>query len=145
MNPDLDLTVRAWTKDTRGLTAIGTWIRIEGRFRPCMVLIRAGSEYSDRTVPCVITMDRAFVWYEDPAIGNPYEAALIACQFLEVLQAPVDQRNVRNLITVVNDLLGDLLSIPPYPEQQLDRPVVAEVVLTDNVTGRTVETEIRDV
>lgn len=43
----------------------------------------------------------------------------------------------------INDMLDDLLHIPPY--QGSDRRVVAEAVLTDHSHGRTVETEIYDV
>ncbi len=142
MTPDLDLTKRHWTKTRGDITAIGTWLRLDGDFRPCMVLIPAGREYDERLIPCVVTADRAWIWSEE--IGDPAQSAPIAFQFAEVLGLSVHEpRNIIRLAMFINDMLGDLLHIPPY---QADRnPVVAEATLFDHTHGRTVETEIRDV
>lgn len=139
----LDLSLRQWTKTRHGITAIGTWIRIDGVSRPCMVLIRAGSEYDDKTVPCVITVDRAFMW--EPETANWSQTILTAIGFLEALRMTMDNRTVIQLLNFVNDHLSDLLSIPPFPVSQLDIPVVADVTFTDNQTGRTIEKEMKDV
>lgn len=141
MRPDLDLSMRQWTKTRGPITAIGTWLRLDGDFKPCMVLIPAGREYDDRLIPCVVTQDRAWIWSEE--VGDPEQAARTAFQFAEALGLSVhDQRTVIRLAMFINDMLGDLLHIPPY---QADGNVVAEAVLFDHTHGRTVETEIRDV
>ena len=139
---DLDLTRRHWTKTRGPITAIGTWVRLEGRFEPCMVLIRAGSELSDRLIPCVIPMSRAWVWSED--LGDPVEAANTTFLFAQALGINFhDQRSVFAIATLIHDQLGELLSIPPYQPDNL--PTVAEAILTNHSTGRTVETEMTDV
>jgi hypothetical protein len=143
MQPALDLSQRHWTKTRHGITAIGTWIRLEGISRPCMVLIRAGSEYDDRTVPCVITVDRAFEW--EPQTADFAQTILRAIGFCEALRLSLDKHNVVRLMNFVNDHLSDLLSIPPFPVSQLDIPVVAEITLVDTKTGRTIEKEMKDV
>lgn len=143
MTPDLDLNKSVWTKTRGGITAIGTWVRVEGDFRPCMVLIRAGSEYDDRLVPCVVMQDRAWIW--DEKIGDPAEAAGTIALFapylgLSLTDAPACIR----LSFFINDLLGDLLHIPPYTPDR-DAPVVSEITLINHTTGTSVESEMRDV
>lgn len=142
MTPDLDLNRRQWTKTRGPITAIGTWLRLDGSFRPCMVLIRAGSELEDGLIPCVVTQDRAWIWSEE--IGDPAEAARTAFQFANCLRLSAhDRRTLIFIASFINDMLGDLLSIPPY--QPDTTPVVAEATMINHSTGRTVETEMRDV
>ncbi|MFK4259049.1 hypothetical protein [Agrobacterium tumefaciens] len=139
--PDLDLTKRVWTKRRGGIIAIGTWLRLEQRFRPCMVIIPADREYDDRLMPCVVTIDKAWIWSED--VGDPIQAAHTAHQFAEILGlASHDKRTVIRLAMFIQDHLGDLLSIPPY--QNPDQQTVAEITMRDPNTGRTVEAEIRE-
>jgi len=141
VTPDLDLTRRAFTKTRGEVTAIGTWIRIDGRFRPCMVLIRAGREKDDRLIPCVVTMDRAWIWSEE--IGDPAQAARTCFQFAQALGLSVENpRVVIRLAMFIHDMLGDLLTIPPYQPDSLQ--TVAEAVIIDHSAGRTVETEIKE-
>jgi len=142
LTPDLDLNRRQWTKTRGPITAIGTWLRLDGSFRPCMVLIRSGSELEDRLIPCVVTQDRAWIWSEE--IGDPIEAARTTMQFADCLRLSLhDRRTLIFIASFINDMLGDLLSIPPH--QPEPTPVVAEVTMFDHSTGRTVETEMRDV
>ena len=141
MSPALDLNRRVWTFRRDGITAIGTWLRVEGRFRPCMVLIPADREYDDRLTPCVVTMDRAWIWSEE--VGDPAEAARTAFQFARCLGlAENNPRTIIRLAMFINDHLGDLLSIPPY--QNPDAEIVAEVTMVEADTGRTVETVLKE-
>lgn len=141
MGPDLDLNKRVWTFRKDGIMAIGTWIRLEDRFRPCMVLIPADREYDDRLTPCVVTMDRAWIWSEE--VGDPAQAAHTAHQFASTLGLNAhDRRTVIRIAMFIADHLGDLLSIPPYPTD--DQQTVAEVTIRDPTTGRTIEAEIRE-
>lgn len=106
-----------------------------------MVLIRAGREKDDRLIPCVITMDRAWIWSEE--IGDPSQSAPLAYQFANILGLAVgNPRTVIRLAMFINDMLGDLLNIPPY--QPVSTRTVAEAVIIDHSAGRTVETEIRE-
>lgn len=136
----IDLTKRVWSHERRGIVAIGTWLfDIEGRNRPCMVLIRAGEEYSEHTIPCVVTVDKAWIWSEE--IGDPAEAARTAFSFTQALRLNEhDPREVIRLSMFINDMLGDLLTIPPYVPTA--RETVADVVVTDAATGRSHEREI---
>lgn len=143
MQHDLDLSLYHWKKDRMGVTAIGTWIRLEGTFRPCMVLIRAGSEKEDGTVPCVITVDRAYLWEPETA-GDFSRTIALAVTYCEALRLSLDKTTVVRLMDFINDYLSDLLSIPPFPVSQIEAPVVAEIVLTDT-NGRTIEREMKDV
>ncbi|KQZ96833.1 hypothetical protein ASD74_06140 [Rhizobium sp. Root564] len=140
MAVDLDLNKRLWTFRKDGLMAIGTWIRMDDRFRPCMVLIPADREYDDRLTPCVVTMDRAWIWSEE--VGDPAQAAHAAFQFANTLGLSTDRRTVIRLAMFIADHLGDLLSIPPYTPD--DQQTVAEVTMRDPTSGRTIEAEIRE-
>lgn len=139
--PDLDLTKRVWTFRRHGVRAIGTWIRLDDRFRPCMVLIPADREYDSRLTPCVITVDRAWIWSEE--VGDPAQAAFTAIQYATTLGLSAnDNRTVMRLAMFIADHLGDLLSIPPYPKD--DQETVAEVTMREVNSGRTIEAEIRE-
>ncbi|MCA1490107.1 hypothetical protein I6F11_04135 [Ensifer sp. NBAIM29] len=141
MTPDLDLGKRHWTFRRLGVTAIGTWIRVEGRFRPCMVLIPADREYDDRLIPCVVTIDRAWIWSEE--VGDPAQAAATAIQFANALGLNAhDRLTVMRLAMFIADHLGDLLSIPPY--QNSDEQTVAEVTMTNLDTGKVTEAVVKE-
>lgn len=141
MSPDLDLTKAHWTKTRGEFTAIGTWIRIEGDFKPCMVIVRAGSELSERLVPCCVTQNRAWVW--DERVGNPDEAARTTAMFLEHMSLSVTPQRAIALASFIHDMLGDLLHIPPY-KRESGANVVAEVTMTNVDTGRVMEHEMRE-
>lgn len=144
MNASLDLEQAAWTKRKHGITAIGTWLRIdETTWRPCMVLIRAGSELEDWTVPYVITVDHAWQW--DTATAIPSQTIMKAAEICECLRITVDRANISHVMNFINDHLSDLLKLPPYPGPLNGGEVVADLVLRNNSTGRTIEREITDV
>lgn len=138
----LDLTNTAWKRDCRGgITLIGTWLAQGDRHRPCMVIIRTGEEMHDDTIPCIITVDKAWIWSEE--IGDPRQAARMSMQFAEALRLDVhNPKVVIRLTMTIADHLGDLLHIPPY--QPRETTAVAEMTVTDHRTGRTKEVEIRD-
>ena len=133
MTVALDLSKRAWTRHTKGLTLIGTWIVNEDdRWRPCMVIIRTGDEYNPAVVPCVVTMDNAWLW--DERIGDPRRAAHHAAQFAEALRMEPDVDNMIRLAMIIADHLGDLLTIPPF--SPLPGTPIAEVTISERDTGR---------
>ena len=137
----IDLTKRAWTHSRGDITAIGTWIRTENRWRPCLVLIRTGEEYSDHTIPCIVTIDKAWIWSED--VGDARAAARTAFEFVRALRlAENDPRQPIRIGMLIHDLLGDLLHIPPYVPDTRPEPI-AEVTITDQA-GRVREVELTD-
>lgn len=140
MTTTLDLSKRAWLKSHGDVTAIGTWIVIEGRHRPCLVLIRTAEEMSDHTMPCVVTVDKAWIWSED--IGDPRLAAHMAFGFAQALRlSEHDPHTIIRIAGIVHDHLGDLLHIPPYRPAD-NANVVAELTVTDRNTGKSREAEI---
>lgn len=137
MNPALDLTRRHFTRHKGDITLIGTWVRTEDDWRPCLVLIRTGEELHDHTIPCVITVDKAWIWSEE--VGDIVAAAHMTAGFLDALRITPATRNIIRLRSLVHDHLGDLLTIPPY--QPVDQVVVAEVTATGS-DGRVIEAEV---
>lgn len=139
----LDLSKRAWTRQRGELALIGTWLFEEQheRYRPCMVLIRAGDIGADMAIPCIVTMDKAWLWSEE--VGDPEQAAHILAGFLEALRMTPNKRDVFRVLAMIQDHLGDLLSIPPYsPPDRGD--VIAEVTITGS-DGTSREVELLDV
>lgn len=139
-SPVLDLSVRAFSFVRGDITLIGSWLRVAGSLRPCMVLIRTGEEYSAYTVPCVIPLERAWVW--DPINGNPREAAIAAAGFIDALRLTPGRVSAIRLLSLIHDHLDDLVGIPPLPPKE--RRAVAELLVTDNRTGRSKEIEVCD-
>jgi hypothetical protein len=142
MKHDLDVNNRAWTRTLGELTLIGTWLRVDGgQWRPCMVIIRASDEGSDRTTPCIVTADNAWIWSE--AVGDPKQAARAAFNFARALRLDEhDPRVMVRLAMLIEDHLDDLLHIPPRPAEL--KEVVAEAKLTDNRSGQVTQTELQE-
>ena len=137
----LDLSKRAWTRERAGLTLIGTWLLNEDRrWRPCMAIVRTGEERSERTFPCIVTMDKAWIWSEE--VGDAAQAAQMAFQFAQALRLDEDPRTLGRLAILIADHLGDLLSIPPRPPEK--GAVIGEVTVTDSATGKEREVELSD-
>lgn len=139
MSHALDLTRRHFTVRRGDLWLIGTWIRREGRWSQCLVLVRPGDLGKEEAVPCVITIDKAWIWSED--VGDLFQAAHMTAGFLEALRMEPSDRNINRIRGLVHDHLGDLLAIPPF--RSPDRGVVADAILTDQ-HGRTRNAEIVD-
>lgn len=142
----LDLSHYAWKRDLNGLTLIGTWIYRERRHRPCMVLIRSGEEMSDHTMPCVVTVDKAWIWSEE--IGDAAQAAQTAFAFASALRLDDTPETIYRLAALINDHLSDLLTIPPYSSPNSTLPSGAHVIghmsITDRQTGTTRDMELTD-
>lgn len=137
----LDLTKRHWTKVRGPITAVGTWFNNGERWRQCIALFRTDDEGSDELVPCVIPIDRAWVWSED--IGDGRQSARMTVAFAQAMRLTIDKRTLITLTSMIHDLLGDLLTIPPY--QAAPGEVIAEVVVTNRDTGKSHEVVLRDV
>lgn len=139
--PVIDLAQRAFTFSRKGLTAIGTWIKIDGRWRPCMAIIRTGDELNPACRPCIVAADNAWIWDEN--IGDPRRTAHVVVDFLKALRMDMNRpQDHIDLVLFVQDHLGDLLGIPPRPPQKGE--VVAELTMTETDTGRVREVEVRD-
>lgn len=130
---------------TRGDVVVWlTWLRRGGRWEPAMVLTpkRMLSISHDRVTPCVVPMSRAWVWAEET--GDYAECLLNAGVFCANLGFnPFNPKNPLKVIGIIRDHLGDLLTIPPRYEGLRDT-VAAEMVVTDNATGKTKDIEVYD-
>lgn len=139
-SPVLDLRARAFMYERGDITLIGSWLRMGGNIRPCLVLIRSGEEYSDHTVPCVVTLDKAWIWDEDE--GDPKEAARTAANFVEKLRLTHSLQSCIRIASLVHDHLDDLIQMPPFPP--MDRETVAFIEQVNNKTGKTKHIEVKD-
>ena len=139
----IDLAQRHFTHRRHEILAIGTWLHVDGQVRPAMALVRDGAEWHDLTRPFIVTGDTAWRWSE--TIGDPAFAArqcFLACQCLRL---SVDQRNIFKIATLIHDLLGDLLSIPPFPPGGPRKAVIGELTVRNRQTGAEHHVELTDV
>jgi hypothetical protein len=138
----LDLS-KSHFKFRRGpMFAVGTWVRgmsEDGGWEPCLVLFRSGDEGTQDLIPCLVTYNQAWVWSED--IGDPRIAAQTAASFCDAMRFTVDPHHMILVASTIHDLLGDLLSIPPYPE----REVIGHMLVTNTETGAETEVALVDV
>lgn len=110
--PALDLTHFAFKHTRNGITIFGTWVKVDTSHRPCLVLIREGEERHDFTVPCVLTLEKAYAF--DQYAGNEAVGAAILIEFLEKLRLEPSRQNAFLVFSLINDHLDDLLSIRPF-------------------------------
>lgn len=132
----LNLTQRHATYARGDLTIIATWFEQEhNNWRPCLVIVRAGEEMAEDTIPCIIPLDGAWIWSEDH--GNPRLWAQICYQFVQALRLSNPLQSMNRIGRMVHDVLGDLGTMPPYPGAE--EVPVAELTITDRATGQTRE------
>lgn len=138
--PAYDLTVTHRSYRRGDLQVWLTWNRNSGE--PCLVITPRDPHLSNqRVIPCVVPMNRAWVW--DEAIGDPAEVEFAAALFCMNLGFnPYNVRNVNKLTGIVRDYLGELVAMPPMPTD--DRQVVAEAIITENATGKQTYKEVTD-
>lgn len=140
MHVVLDLSKRHFLRRKGILTAIGTWLLVGDDYRPCLAIVRTGEEFADFTIPCVVTLDRAWIWSEE--VGDEILAGHDAGRFMHALRLDGgDERQILRLLSIIRDNLGDLISMPPYEAQDL--AVIAEMEIINRTTGRTREVEVR--
>ena len=118
-----------------------TWNRITRE--PCMVLTPKRQRIdAERVIPCIIPLNRAWAWSEE--VGDLADILTTVGVFLANLGInPMRQQNVRRLIGIVRDHLGDLLSMPPMPESP-DKAPIGVMTIDNHTTGRTIEHEVKD-
>lgn len=142
--PVLDLTRRAFHKTRGDLTAVGTWLLIEGEWEPALVIHRTGDERHPHFVPCVVPLRNAHIWYED--FGDPAPAVTSCYRFLRGMRFDLTTGNVHRLLAMVHDHLDDLCRIPPLPplDDIARRPAFGELTITNADTNQVVhEAELR--
>lgn len=136
-----------------------TWLRTLDRWEPCIAITRArimGLE-GNPTIPCVVPLSRAYAWtgaLSDFAVQNAQHPQIMAdlrdvmttaAEFAFTLGLDgMNQRDVFRVLTVVNDHLSELISMPPRP-QRLGETHVADLVVEDRLSGKVWESEVHDV
>ncbi len=125
MSTALDLSRYHFRRRKGDLTVLGTWLRTDEDWRPCLAIVRTGEEADDRTVPCVITIDKAWIWTEE--VGDIVIAAHTTAGFLDALRMTPDNRNILRILSIVRDSLGDLVTMPPF--QAHETYVAAEITV----------------
>jgi hypothetical protein len=131
----LDLDKRLWAHTRYGLTIVGTWVRIDRRWRPCMAIVRASGEMR----PCVIPLERAWQWSD--LIGDPRGCAERILLRLGI--DPLNPDNVDKLISLVNSRMGDLVTMPPRPADAEEHAApVAELAIRNHPDHADMEVSI---
>jgi hypothetical protein len=117
-----------------------TWLRTSGE--ACIVLTPRRTPIShERIVPCIVPLSRAWAWAEETGdLRDVMTSAGLFCANLGF--NPLNPNNVRKVIGIVRDHLGDLLSCPPMPTGE--RRVVADMTIINRDSGRVLEREVRD-
>jgi hypothetical protein len=145
MTASIDLSQRAFAYQRHEITGVGTWLLIDGDYHPCLALLRRGEEMSGATRPYIITLDKAWIW--DERIGDGAQTARQLLNICESLRLEPDERNIFRIYGFINDHLGDLISMPPFPPNVREAgTVIGEVTVTDRATGKTlIEDVLTDV
>lgn len=117
-----------------------TWNQNTGE--AAMVLTpRVDRIHHERIIPCVIPLSRAWAWAEET--GDEGDIVINAALFAANLGFnPNNLNNIRKVIGIVRDHLGDLLTTPPRPRDHHE--VAADMIITDNRTGKEIHREVKD-
>lgn len=142
IRPCLDLTVSAWVRRLGDLRVYGTWRydADETAWVPCMVLLPMFVQEHHRLVPCVVTMDLAWIWSEE--YGDPLYADEVAYSFCVSLGWPPDTKHKNRILSVIRDHMDDLVGIGVRPRDREE--VVADAIVTSHQSGKRRHVEVRD-
>lgn len=141
----IDLTVTYGPPIARGdITVFRTWLRLVDSWQACLVLVPSRMFISnERVIPCIVPLATAHKWADDP--DDFHERLIMAGHFAANLGFnPMNPKNPMRIMSIIQDLLGELITIPPRPEHAPDQVVSAEMEVIDNQTGKVKEIEVRD-
>lgn len=129
--PALDLTRTHFVQRHGDIVVYGSWwLADESGPRPCLVLLPAHRQSWQKATPCVVPIETAWRWSE--AIGDPEYAARMAFEFAQWLGLDVNNpQNIFRVRAIVADHLGDLLRMPPMPDDMRRNVVIGEAKLRD--------------
>ena len=131
----LDLTKNHGTRTFGDITVFMTWHG--SKQEPCIVLMPTAKIGHENVVPCVVALSTAWAWAEETGDGR--HCARWSLMFAKWLGFnPHNVNDVMRITSVVRNCLGDLLTIPPRPNEKV---VVADAIRTDEY-GRQHHSEI---
>ena len=121
--PDLDLTQRAWMQQHGDLTVYGSWFG--PKLRPCIAILPS---YKRRRGyhPVVVLIDDAWQW--EPRTGSPLYVQTVVPEMAQALGMEPTPALCARIANLINDHLGDLLTMPPKPAERI---AVADAIVTD--------------
>jgi hypothetical protein len=138
--PALDLTRYHFRHLHGDITAYGTWWLAEDSGpRPCLVLLPTHKQSWEKTRPCVVMLDQAWVWSEE--IGDPFRAARNALDFADALGLGASPSNGIRVRSIIVDHLDDLLKMPVMPEAMRVNTLIGEAKVTAREAGRVIRHE----
>lgn len=137
MKPALDLT-RYHDRHQHGdITVYLTWwLASDSGPKQCLVLVPTHAQSYERTTPCVVPMNHAWVWSEE--IGDPAAAAATAMSFARALGLEASPRQAIRIRSIIVDHLDDLVRMPPMPDDMREKVVLGEAKLTAREHGKVV-------
>lgn len=139
--PMLDLRMYHVRYRITNIVAMVSWNLHTGE--PCIVLLpddRGGISF-ERHTPCVVPLSSAYMWAEET--GDGAHCAGQAMRFAQALGRNCnDPQGLFRITAIIRDMLDDLVKCPPLASDARDK--VADMIVTDNETGRIVEKEVSD-
>ena len=139
--PALDLRYKHFDHQVSGgIRVIGTWVHLDGRDEPCLVLVGAHQDLR-KCVPCVVPLSVAWEWAEET--GDEVRTAAKAIDFCTVLpgKSPLHTPDIVSVMDAVRGRLHDLITMPPAPLKE--RHVAGELIIHTS-DERTIRKDIWD-
>lgn len=141
----LDLDRRRFTHQRGEITVIGTWARPKGEWEPCLALVRTGHIDNPTFKPGLIHLSDAYIFSEDPYIGEPETAAMLCIEIMRGLRLNNADRLVpRRIAGIIHDFLQDLIEMPPYYATKEERDIIGTFKIENREAGTRFEMETRD-
>lgn len=141
---EVDISKYHFRHESGFLVAIGSWAKHgPGDWRRCLVIMRRWSFGSGdmRLFTVFDDIDLPNWALDSPGYGDAAWAMTMALRGCEELDITADKANAIRIIALVNEHLYELLMMPPRPP--MDTVAIADVVIRERETGRTIEKEVR--
>lgn len=124
------------------LIVIMTWTLRDRR--PALVIIPAQAPRGNETInPCIVSAEGAYRWSDQRLVGDPIHQERMSGIFAAYLGFnPWDHKIRHRIISVVQDHLQDLLTMPPMPSTG-EVAASADLMLRNTETGEVKEIEAK--
>jgi hypothetical protein len=136
--PVLDLRQSHFVADRGDIAAIGTWYRFRYvGWRPVLVLANAYDlRHAERAKLkprlYVVPMDRVVAWCEESGMRDDAAAIAGAKRAAEDMGLDAGMHTTFRILSIVRDLLGEVLAMPPRPA--MEQRAIGDFVVT--IDGR---------
>jgi hypothetical protein len=136
----LDLNNVQFETRKHGIIVLGSWVRVDNRWQPCLVLLHGSRPVArNKTMPIVIPLSESWRWALHGEVGDPAHCVQKIIEWLHYGWLPGNPANKNDHIKImdaINTRLPDLIAMPPKPKGELY--TIGEAIIRNVTSGEAI-------